>query len=116
MLKISNIVIIFSAKIFDDTYLLEHNRVSRRSVDPHAAAHAEVSDHPAVSWAEQQRVLSRQKRQLWRLPPPTLPPPEHYENDLNLNDERYVGSASYPYDDVHGLGSVRLSPCMSTSL
>ena len=83
------IVLTLPAKIFDDTYLLEHNHVSRRSVDPHAAAHAEVSEHPAVSWAEQQRVLSRQKRQLWRLPPPTLPPPEHYENDLNLNDERY---------------------------
>ena len=92
---------ILPAKIFDDTYLLEHNRVSRRSVDPHAAAHAEVSEHPAVSWAEQQRVLSRQKRQLWRLPPPTLPPPEHYENDLNLNDERYVWRLrlqGYPYD------------------
>ena len=77
-----------SAKIFDDTYLLEHNHVQKRSVDPHDAVHSEVSEHPSVSWAEQQRVLSRQKRQLWRLPPPTLPPPEHYENDLNLNDER----------------------------
>ena len=101
MLQISDIVLILPAKIFDDTYLLEHSRVSRRSVDPHAAAHAEVSEHPAVSWAEQQRVLSRQKRQLWRLPPPTLPPPEHYENDLNLNDERYVWPLrlqGYPYD------------------
>ena len=70
--------------------------MSKRSVDPHAAAHAEVSEHPAVSWAEQQRVLSRQKRQLWRLPPPTLPPPEHYENDLNLNDERYVWRLATP--------------------
>ena len=81
-----------SAKIFDDTYLLEHSRVTKRSADPHDAVHTEVSEHPSVSWAEQQRVLSRKKRQLWmgRPRPPTLPPPEHYENDLNLNDERWV--------------------------
>ena len=62
--------------------------MAKRSVEPHGETHASVTSHPDVAWAEQQKVLSRKKRQLWRLPPPTMPPPEHYENFLNLNDER----------------------------
>ena len=40
----------------------------RRSADPHAEVHQDISSHEKVKFADQQVVLSRQKRQLWQIP------------------------------------------------
>ena len=49
-------------------HLIQCPHVKRRSVDPHDDVHSEIISHPDVAWAEQQKVLSRKKRQLWRMP------------------------------------------------
>lgn len=78
-----------AAKIFDDTYLFTHPRVAKRSTSQAHDVHKEVASHKLVHWAEQQKVLSRQKRQFWRMPKPELPPPDHYEDTAHLDDERW---------------------------
>lgn len=81
--------VLFTGKVFDDTYLFLHSGISRRSAEPHLDTHAQVTGHPQVRWAEQQKVLSRKKRQLWRLPAPPIPEaPSSYEDVMHLNDER----------------------------
>jgi len=54
--------------ILENTYLLTCHHVTRRSVDPHEQVHQEISSHEKVKFADQQKVLSRKKRQLWRIP------------------------------------------------
>ncbi|KAK3588783.1 hypothetical protein CHS0354_011991 [Potamilus streckersoni] len=46
----------------EDHYLFEHPRVRRRSVNPHRYHHRKLSEHPQVHWVEQQKLLSRKKR------------------------------------------------------
>ena len=85
-----------SHPIFSDTFLLTCHRISKRSTGAHF--HADIERHPNVAEAEQQRVLSRKKRQLWppqmlRRPPhprgpQNYPPQDHYEDLLHLNDQR----------------------------
>lgn len=58
--------------ILDNTYLLTCHHVRRRSTDPHEESHAEISSHEKVKFADQQKVLSRRKRQLWRIPQQNL--------------------------------------------
>jgi len=87
-------VLSFTAKIFDDTFLFAHNHVSKRSVRAHDEAQRTIEDHPHVEWAEQQRLLSRKRRQLWHLPlrPSQLrqnPVPDHYDDLMHLNDQRW---------------------------
>jgi hypothetical protein len=78
----------FAGFIITDTYLLTCHHVQRRSTDPHPVVHQEISNHKKVKFAEQQIVLSRQKRQLWRIPQQTLMQQADYENLVNLNDQR----------------------------
>ena len=82
----------FPGPIIDGYHLFKHNHVSKRSTEPHGDAHREIEDHEEVVWAEQQRVLSRKKRQLWRIPRPQLPPQGtgQYVDKMKLNDQRFV--------------------------
>ncbi|TRY74010.1 hypothetical protein TCAL_03361 [Tigriopus californicus] len=74
-------------KILDGIFLFEHDHVTKRSANPHDGAHQSITEHAHVKWAEQQKVLSRKKRQMWRLPPPSQA--QKYEDFLNLNDQRW---------------------------
>ena len=47
-----------------NTYLLECHLDQKRSANSHSEVHAELSSHRFVSLAEQQKVLSRKKRDL----------------------------------------------------
>ncbi|CAL4188472.1 unnamed protein product [Meganyctiphanes norvegica] len=50
------------SKIFDDTYLMRHKRLVRRSTEPSLEHHGSLVMNPAVIWAEQQIVKQRFKR------------------------------------------------------
>ena len=62
------VLLFLSGAIFDDVHLIQCPHVKKRSVEPHDDAHKVIMSHPDVAWAEQQKVLSRKKRQLWRMP------------------------------------------------
>lgn len=47
-----------------DHYILEHPRISKRSVSPSHAHHARLSQEPEILWFEQQFVKKRVKRDL----------------------------------------------------
>ena len=89
MSNLSVSVVHFSAEILPDYYLFSHSHVSKRSTDPHPSTHDAVVSHPEVEWAEQQKVLSRKKRQLWRIPPPPPQANEKFEDFMHFNDARY---------------------------
>ena len=83
----------FSGVILENTYLLTCHHVRRRSADPHDQVHQEISSHEKVKFADQQVVLSRQKRQLWRIPQqPFAQQQSHqdFEDLSHFNDQRYV--------------------------
>ena len=50
--------------IIENTYLFECHHVEKRSVEPHSSLQAELTSHHLVSSADQQKILSRKKRQL----------------------------------------------------
>ncbi|XP_001947895.2 furin-like protease 1 isoform X2 [Acyrthosiphon pisum] len=49
-------------EIFPDYYHLEHNHVSKRSVNPGLEHHKKLTSEENVKWAKQQTILSRSKR------------------------------------------------------
>ncbi|XP_025204350.1 furin-like protease 1, isoforms 1/1-X/2 isoform X1 [Melanaphis sacchari] len=53
---------ILLGEIFPDYYHLEHNHVSKRSVNPGLEHHKKLTSEQNVKWAKQQTILSRSKR------------------------------------------------------
>ncbi|XP_015364233.1 PREDICTED: furin-like protease 1, isoform 1-CRR isoform X2 [Diuraphis noxia] len=49
-------------QIFPDYYHLEHNHVSKRSVNPGLEHHKKLTSEQNVKWAKQQTILNRSKR------------------------------------------------------
>ena len=102
MFSDQNLFIIFAGIILENTYLLTCHHVTRRSVDPHDQVHQEISSHEKVKFADQQKVLSRKKRQLWRIPQQQFgkqpfmqqqqPSQSHqdFEDLSHFNDQRYA--------------------------
>ena len=110
MLFDQNIFIIFAGIILENTYLLTCHHVTRRSADPHDQVHQEISSHEKVKFADQQKVLSRQKRQLWRIPQQQFggkqpfmqqqqPSQSHqdFEDLSHFNDQRYAYHFKGPF-------------------
>ncbi|KAF2359038.1 Peptidase S8/S53 domain [Trinorchestia longiramus] len=86
--------------VFDNVYLFRHRRLARRSVSPSVHHHRQLHKHPQVSWAQQQKVLRRSKRdflQLQELPSKFYPAvPQRYRHDQRhdfpttyLNDPKW---------------------------
>ncbi|CAB4067375.1 FURIN [Lepeophtheirus salmonis] len=78
--------------LFDDIYRFTHTRIRKRSIQIHSNFHSLLTNHSRIHWWEQQRVLSRKKRQIWAMPAP--PQESQYpRGDLidlaRLNDERW---------------------------
>ena len=93
----SNFPTFFSGVIIENTYLLTCHHVRRRSTETHDQVHQEISSHAKVRFADQQKVLSRKKRQLWRIPQQSFLPqhqqqqiPSDLEDISHFNDARYV--------------------------
>ena len=58
-----------SGVIIENMYLLECHHIEKRSIEPHHNFHTELTSHRLVKFAEQQKILSRKKRQfnnMWR--------------------------------------------------
>jgi len=79
-----------TAHILEDSYLFTCHHISKRSVVPHKELHSVLSSHKSVAFVEQQRILSRPKRepQFFRLNTPA-PPQLHFEDPFHLNDDRW---------------------------
>jgi len=111
LFNLMNHSISIPAPIFDDVHLIRCPHVQKRSVDPHDETHRDILSHPHVEWAEQQKVLSRKKRQLWRTPQqqqqqmfqqpqmhqqqqqqqqPVVPHDSFFVDLVHLNDNRLV--------------------------
>ena len=83
-------------------YHLECHHIEKYSIEPHHAFHSNLTSHRLVRSAEQQKILSRKKRQLnmWQLnqfqpQPYRRPKPQtiqtdqaHYDDLMHLNDDR----------------------------
>ena len=72
--------------IIGNTYQFTCHAIRKRSI--HSEHHTGLNNHGSVKHVEQQKVLSRKKRQLFRLNTPA-PPQLHFEDLLHLNDNRY---------------------------
>eukprot|EP00096_Caligus_rogercresseyi_P009027 TRINITY_DN2992_c0_g1_i2.p1 TRINITY_DN2992_c0_g1~~TRINITY_DN2992_c0_g1_i2.p1 ORF type:complete len:831 (-),score=194.74 TRINITY_DN2992_c0_g1_i2:755-3247(-) len=76
--------------LFDNIYRFSHPRIRKRSVQPHGSFKSVLSNHSRVLWFEQQRVLSRVKRQVFSMPaPPSSGRSEDYLDLAHLNDQRW---------------------------
>ena len=50
--------------IVDNIHLLECHHIQKRSTEPHHEHHSKIESHRLVKSADQQKVLTRKKRQL----------------------------------------------------
>lgn len=57
-----NVFFLFFLQILGDFYHFHHNSVRRRSVSPSHYHHRKLSADDRVRWSQQQRILSRKKR------------------------------------------------------
>jgi len=97
----------------DDYYNFQCHHVHKRSADPHDGVHQSLDEHEHVHHVEQQKVLSRRKRQWmgygnqlgggfggglynqqqqWRMPQkqtPAIDPNTPFDNPMHFNDPRY---------------------------
>jgi hypothetical protein len=81
----------FAGVIIENTYLFTCHHVRRRSTDPHPVVHQEISNHKMVKFADQQIVLSRQKRQIPQADYRDYIVQQHMltiHDLVNLNDQR----------------------------
>ena len=77
-------------------YLLECHHIKKRSTEPHLDFHTELTSHRLVRSAQQQKLLSRKKRQLnmWRsfqqpFQRQQIPQAQaNYIDLMHLNDDR----------------------------
>eukprot|EP00093_Oithona_nana_P005555 05555.XXX_231746_225773_1 [CDS] Oithona nana genome sequencing. len=81
--------------ILENTYLLTCHHVSKRSTEPHLEVHTDLNTHSKVSYADQQVVKSRTKRQLWTRPRPpqqqqSFPPQTQFDDLSHFNDQRWA--------------------------
>ena len=84
-----------SGVILENTYLLTCHHVSKRSTEPHLEVHTDLNTHSKVSYADQQVVKSRTKRQLWTRPRPpqqqqSFPPQTQFDDLSHFNDQRWA--------------------------
>lgn len=84
----------------ENHYLFEHPHVHRRSAERNEEHHAHLASHPQVQWFEQQKVVSRKKRDFLPMPVDAAEllkssntlhrvKRELNKQDLHFNDELY---------------------------
>ena len=90
--------------IVENMYLLECHHIQKRSVEPHHELHSKLISHRLVRSAEQQKLLSRRKRQVnmfgsqyspfqqfqqpYRRPQPQQQAQANYIDLMHINDDR----------------------------
>ena len=99
--------IFFSGHIVDNIYLLECHHIEKRSTEPHHEVHSEIKSHRLVKSADQQKTLTRKKRQIMgfggfggnqyqqqmgasrrQKSQQNYAPQEHYVDLKHMNDDR----------------------------